>query len=142
MGPEADLIVQVRKALSKVEHSPNARAPVFYDGEKHPAKYPQIIVDLSNVQHELSSYKGIEESKQTITVDVYCKPERLDILLDLSNQVRNVMEKVKCAHWRSKFDDYSVRIMNDESYQGQSLKRAAFLFDYTVYGVPIKKGSN
>ncbi|MEE6637779.1 hypothetical protein [Limosilactobacillus pontis] len=142
MGPEADLITQVRVALNGVMLAPHKSAPVFYDGQKHPAKYPQVIVDLSNIQHEPSSYKGIEETKQTITVDVYCKPERLDTLLDLSNQVRNLMEQVRCAHWQSKFDDYSVRILNDESYQGQSLKRAAFLFDYTTYGVPIKKGSN
>lgn len=46
MGPEADLIVQVKKALHQV------RVPVYYDGQKHDAEYPQVIIDLSNIQNE------------------------------------------------------------------------------------------
>lgn len=129
MGPEVDLIKQVKMTLHQV------RAPVFYDGQKHDAEYPQVIVDLSNIQNEPRSYKGIEETKLTISVDVYSKLDRLDILLDISNQVRNIMQQVRCAHWRSEFDDYSGRILDDESYQGESLKRAAFLFDFIVYAI-------
>ena len=135
MGPEADLIMQVKKALYQV------RAPVYYDGQKHDAKYPQVIIDLSNIQNEPRSYKGIEETRLTISVDVYSKPERLDLLFDISNQVRNIMQQVRCAHWQSKFEDYSARILDDESYQGQSLKRTAFLFDFITYGIAIKKGN-
>ena len=40
MGPEADLIVQVKKALHQV------RAPVYYDGQKHDAEYPQVIIAI------------------------------------------------------------------------------------------------
>lgn len=133
MGPEADLIKQVKMALHQV------RAPVFYDGQKHDAKYPQVIIDFSNIQNEPCSYKGIEETKLTISVDVYSKPERLDLLLDVSNQVRNIMQRIKCAHWQSRFDDYSGRILDDESYQGESLKRAAFLFDFIVYAISRRK---
>lgn len=133
MGPEADLIKQVKQALHQV------RAPVFYDGQKHDAKYPQVIIDFSNIQNEPCSYKGIEETKLTISVDVYSKLDRLDILLDISNQVRNIMQQVKCAHWQSKFDDYSGRVLDDESYQGQSLKRTAFLFDFIVYAILRKE---
>ncbi|MCH5384940.1 hypothetical protein [Limosilactobacillus reuteri] len=121
---------------------PQVRAPVFYDGQKHDAKYPQVIIDLSNIQNEPRSYNGIEETKLTISVDVYSKIDRLDILLDISNQVRNIMQQVRCAHWRSEFDDYSVRILVDESYQGESLKRAAFLFYFITYGIAIKKGND
>ena len=136
MGPEADLIMQVKKALHQV------RAPVYYDGQKHDAKYPQVIIDLSNIQNEPRSYKGIEETKLTISVDVYSKPERLDLLFDISNQVRNIMQQVRCAHWQSKFEDYSGRILDDKSYQGQTLKRTAFLFDFITYGIAIKKGND
>lgn len=45
------------------------------------------------------------------------------------------MQRIKCAHWQSHFDDYSGRILDDESYQGESLKRAAFLFDFIVYAI-------
>lgn len=133
MGPETDLIKQVKKALHQV------RAPVYYDGQKHDAEYPQVIIDLSNIQNEPRSYKGVEGTKLTISVDVYSKLDRLDILLDISNQVRNIMQQVKCAHWQSKFDDYSGRILDDESYQGQSLKRTAFLFDFIVYAILRKE---
>lgn len=136
MGPEADLIIQVKKALKQ------ARAPVYYDGQAHKSSYPQIIVNLSNIQNEPHDFKDIEQTKLTITVDVYAMPERLDQLLDLSNQVRNMMEKVRCTNWWSDFDDYSCRILDDETYQGQSIKRAAFLFDYVTRGIAIKKGSN
>ena len=51
MGPEADLIVQVKKALHQV------RAPVYYDGQKHDAEYPQVIIDLSNIQNETKPRK-------------------------------------------------------------------------------------
>ena len=38
-----------------------------------------------------------------------------------------------------KFDDYSGRVLDDESYQGQSLKRTAFLFDFIVYAILRKE---
>lgn len=133
MGPEADLIVQVKKALRQ------ARAPVFYDGQAHKSTYPQIIVNLSNIQNQPQDFKGIEQTKLTISVDVYTMPERFDQLLDLSNQVRNTMRNVRCVNWWSDFGDYSCRILDDETYQGQSIKRAAFLFDYITQGVAIKE---
>lgn len=135
MGPEQDLIMQAKQALHQIE------APVFYDGQKHSASYPQVILDLSNVQNEPQDFKSVEQTKLTLTVDVFTVPERMDQLFSLSNQVRNVMQKVRCAHWLSDFDNYSCRMLNDESYEGQSLKRAAFLFDYVTRGVAIKKGS-
>ena len=135
MGPEEDLLGQVKQALKQVS------APTFYDGKPHEAKYPQVIIDLSNVQNLPHSFKAIEESKLTISVDVYALPEQVGERLSISNQVRNAMEHVRCAHWWSEFDSYSARTLDDE-LGGDPLKRVAFLFDYMTYGVAIKKGGN
>lgn len=135
MGPEEDLLGQVKQALKQVS------APTFYDGKPHEAKYPQVIIDLWNVQNLPHSFKAIEESKLTISVDVYALPEQVGERLNLNNQVRNVMENVRCAHWWSDFDDYSARTLDDEQ-AGRSLKRTAFLFDYITRGIAIKKGGN
>lgn len=142
MGPEEDLLIQARKGLDQIKTPTGIKVKrlVYYDGEQHDATYPQIIVDFSNIQDQPRGFKAIEQTKQTISVDVYTKPDRLDVLFDLSNQVRNIMRKVRCDSWWSDFDQYSCRILDDESYQGQSLKRAAFLFDYITRGIAIKKG--
>lgn len=135
MGPEEDLLGQVKKALKSVGVS------TFYEGKPHNASYPQIIIDLSNVQNLPHSFKAIEESKLTISVDVYALPEQVGERLHVNNLVRNVMETVRCTHWWSDFDDYSARTLDDEQ-AGRSLKRTAFLFDYITRGIAIKKGGN
>ena len=135
MGPEEDLLGQVKKALKQVP------APVYYDGKPHKAEFPQIIIDLSNGQDQPRDFKAIEKTKLTVSIDIYALPEQLGERLNISNQVRNVMKSVRCAHWWSDFDSYSERTLDDE-IGGDPLKRTAFLFDYMTYGVAIKKGGN
>ena len=135
MGPEEDLLGQVKRALKQVG------APVYYDGKVRKAEFPQVIIDLSNGQDQPRDFKVIEKTKLTVSVDVYTRPDQVGERLSISNQVRNAMEHVRCAHWWSAFDDYSVRTLDDEM-GGVPLKRAAFLFDYMTYGVAIKKGGN
>lgn len=136
MGPEEDLLRQVKRALKQVS------VPVYYDGHPHDADYPQVIIDLTNIQNQPHEFKAIERTKLTVAVDVYVDPTQTAQRLRLNNEIRNVMETVRCAHWWSDFDDYSERTMDDESYDGSSLKRTAFLFDYITQGIAIKKGGN
>lgn len=135
MGPEEDLLGQVKRALKQVG------APVYYDGKAHKAEFPQVIIDLSNGQDQPRDFKVIEKTKLTVSVDVYARPDQVGERLSISNQVRNAMEHVRCAHWWSEFDSYSARTLDDE-LGGDSLKRVALLFDYMTYGVAIKKGGN
>lgn len=137
MGPEQDLLSQAHTALEALK----GKAPVFYEGHPHKASYPYMTVDLSNVQNQWHAYKGIERTKLTISVDVYTAMTDTVTRLELNNDVRNIMEKVRCAHWWSTFDDYSVRTLTDTEESGQSFKRIAFLFDYITQGI-AKKGSN
>lgn len=135
MGPEEDLLGQVKRGLKQVS------APIYYDGKPHKAEFPQVIIDLQNYQNQPRDFKAVEQTKLTVSVDVYARPDQVGERLSISNQVRNAMEQVRCAHWWSEFDSYSARTLDDE-LGGDSLKRVAFLFDYMTYGVAIKKGGN
>lgn len=137
MGPEQDLLSQAHTALKTLKN----KAPVFYDGHPHKANYPYMTVDLSNVQNEPHAFKSIERTKLTISVDVYTAMGDTVTRLELNNEVRNIMERVRCQHWWSEFDSYSVRTLTDTEENGQSFKRTAFLFDFITQGIS-KKGSN
>lgn len=130
MGPEEDLLRQAKLALKAIP------APVFYDGHPHKEQYPQIILDMENSQDEPDVLHTAEVVKLTLTVDIYVDPTQLGTLMRLNREVVNAMRRVKCLHWFSTFDNYSGRNLNDEAYDGHSLKRGAFLFDYLVYSIP------
>lgn len=130
MGPEEDLLRQAKLALETIP------APVFYDGHPHKEQYPQIILDMENSQDEPDALHTAEIVKLTLTVDIYVDPTQLGTLMRLNREVVNAMRQVKCLHWFSTFDNYSGHNLNDEAYDGHSLKRGAFLFDYLVYSIP------
>lgn len=129
MGPEKDLLNQVKQALKGLS------IPVFYDGHPHKAVYPQVIIDFQNNQERPEILRGVEVIKSTISVDVYTYPEDLADLLDLGRQATNLVKQVQCEHWESNFDSYSGRILDDESNEGRPLKRDALLFNFFVYSI-------
>lgn len=132
MGPEEDLLAQAKWALKSIS------APVYFDGHPHKASFPQVMIDFSNEQNQPHDVKAVERSKLTLSVDVLVTPEQTATRLRLNNEVRNVMEQVRCQYWSSDFDNYSERTLDDASYTGRPLKRTAFLFDYIVRA--IRKG--
>lgn len=131
-GPEKDLLNQVRQALKGVS------APVFFDGHKHKAVYPQVIIDFNNDQERPDIIRTAEVIKPTISADVYTNIEDVGTLLDISREVISAVKSARCQYWASDFDNYSGRILDDESNDGAPLKRNALLFDFFVYS--IRKG--
>lgn len=131
-GPEKDLLNQVRQALKDVS------APVFFDGHKHNAVYPQVIIDFSNDQERPDIIRTAEVIKPTISADVYTNIEDVGTLLDISREVIGAIKSARCQYWASDFDNYSGRILDDESNDGAPLKRNALLFDFFIYS--IRKG--